>query len=108
MSAAVEEVGIGVVADAAARGDRVIDVRESFEYEAGHIPGAEHVPMRTVPVRLDELTGDAPLYIVCASGGRSWQVASFLLRHGITAFNVTGGMVAWQAVGHPDTTGGAP
>jgi len=108
MSSDVESVGVDVVAQALSRGDRIVDVREPFEYAGGHIPGAEHIPMHVVPLRIDEFTPDAPVYVVCASGNRSWQVASFLGRHGIRAFNVTGGMVAWQAVGNPVTLGATP
>jgi len=108
MSTEVENVGIDVVAQALARGERIVDVRETFEYVDGHIAGAEHIPMHTVPLRLDELSGDGPVYVICASGNRSWQVASFLARHGIHAYNVAGGMVAWQSLGHPITAGGTP
>jgi rhodanese-related sulfurtransferase len=87
---------------------RVIDVREPFEYADAHIAGAELIPMHLVPLRLDELRGDTPLYLVCASGNRSWQVASFLAQHDIAAFNVNGGMMAWQMLGHPIVTGSQP
>ena len=108
MSADVQTAGLADVAQALARGERVVDVREPFEYASGHIPGSEHIPMHLVPLRLQEFPADAPVYLVCASGNRSWQVAAFLAWHGIRAFNVAGGMVAWQAVGNPVTTGVNP
>ncbi|MFZ0325256.1 MAG: rhodanese-like domain-containing protein [Actinomycetes bacterium] len=83
------------------RGDLVVDVRERFEFVDGHVPGVQHIPMATVPVRLDELPPDRPVYVICESGGRSWQVAAFLARHGLTAYNVEGGTAAWRASGLP-------
>jgi rhodanese-related sulfurtransferase len=109
MSAEVEGVDVVALRDALATGAaRVIDVREPFEYADGHIAGAELVPMHLVPLRLDEFCGDAPIYLICASGNRSWQVASFLAQHQIKAFNVNGGMIAWRTLGHPVTTGSQP
>src|SRR3954451_10172775 len=89
------------------RGDRVIDVREDDEWAAGHVVGAEHVPMRTVPSRLDDLRGEGTLYVVCEVGGRSAVVADFLEGQGVTAVNVEGGMDAWRRSGLPVETGTA-
>jgi rhodanese-related sulfurtransferase len=101
----VDQVGPDVVAATIADGGRVIDVREPFEVAAGHIEGVEHIPMHLVPLRLDEMRDGQPLHIVCASGNRSWQVANFLLGHGITAVNVAGGMQSWVASGRPTKKG---
>ncbi|MDP4675334.1 MAG: rhodanese-like domain-containing protein [Candidatus Nanopelagicales bacterium] len=79
----------------------VIDVREGYEFADGHIPGAMHIPMATVPLRLAEFSTATTPYVVCQSGGRSWQVCAFLERNGITAINVDGGTGAWQASGYP-------
>jgi phage shock protein E len=109
MNAAVEGVDVETLRDALATGPaRVIDVREPFEYADGHIAGAELMPMHLVPLRLDDFSGDAPIYLICASGNRSWQVASFLAQHQIKAVNVNGGMMAWQTLGHPVITGSQP
>jgi len=101
----VTSVTVHEMAAAKDRGDAVVDVREHYEYISGHVPGAAHVPMHTVPLRLDEFSPDRPVYLVCESGARSWQVAAFLARHGIPAFNVDGGTSAWRASGLPVTTG---
>ena len=87
------------------RGERIVDVRERFEFEGGHVPGVEHLAMALVPLRVDELRGKRPVWIVCESGNRSWQVADYLSRHGIEAYNVNGGMSAWRAAGLPQETG---
>jgi rhodanese-related sulfurtransferase len=79
----------------------VLDVREPDEYAAGHVPGAELVPLATVPLRLGELPVDRPVYVVCAVGARSAQAASFLAARGVDAVNVEGGTQAWVASGYP-------
>ncbi len=81
-------------------GVAVIDVREPHEYAAGHVPGAISMPMASVPVRLQDLPrGD--VYVICESGARSWQVATFLAQRGIEVTNVDGGTGAWRASGLP-------
>jgi rhodanese-related sulfurtransferase len=76
---------------------RWIDVREPYEFEAGHIPEIEHLPLD----RLGELdvSGEEPLVFVCRVGARSGMAALALRRHGIEAYSLDGGMVAWAASG---------
>jgi thioredoxin 1 len=100
-----DDVGLAELQAALERGDRVIDVREDDEYVSGHAVGVEHVPMRTVPGRLEEFVGDEPVYVVCEVGGRSAMVADFLEGHGVRALNVAGGMAAWRRSGLPVETG---
>jgi hydroxyacylglutathione hydrolase len=74
----------------------VLDVREPFEWEEGHIAGARHVPMRQIPERADELPRDRPIALVCRGGPRSSLVGSLLLARGFTRLlNVWGGMTGW-------------
>jgi rhodanese-related sulfurtransferase len=81
-------------------GAAVVDVREPYEYAAGHVPGAMNIPMATVPIRTQDLPrGD--VYVICESGARSWQVAAFLAQRGITVTNVDGGTGAWRSAGLP-------
>ena len=87
----------------------LLDVREDDEWEAGHAPGALHVPLGQVPSRLDELP-EGELHVVCRSGGRSAQAVAWLVRNGYDAVNVSGGMHAWQDAGRPlvAESGGTP
>lgn len=82
---------------------RILDVREQDEWDAGHIPGALHVPLGEVPQRLevvqDEAQGDAPLVVVCRSGGRSARAVAWLTGNGVDATNLDGGMGAWADAG---------
>ncbi|MFM9589363.1 rhodanese-like domain-containing protein [Streptomyces scabiei] len=81
----------------------LLDVRESPEWNAGHAPGALHLP-------LSRLTAGAPLpsgaqgrtvITICRSGHRSQQAARLLAGHGVTVTDVTGGMTAWARAGLP-------
>jgi len=84
---------------------RIIDVREVDEWESGHIPHAEHIPLAQLPGRLDRLDG-RPTYLICRSGGRSAQACEFAAARGYEVVNVSGGMIAWAASGY-DVVAGA-
>jgi len=74
----------------------LIDVREPWEFDAGHIPGAMPIPMRAVPARYLELEHEREMVIICRSGARSYQVGMFLEQAGFTRVNnLYGGMIAW-------------
>lgn len=95
------EVAPEVVAELKA-GDAVtiIDVREDWEYEAGHIPGAALIPLGTLEDRVDEVPTDTPVILVCRSGNRSGQAYRYLKQQGFeNVHNMTGGMIAWEAAG---------
>ncbi|MBI3455439.1 MAG: MBL fold metallo-hydrolase [Candidatus Rokubacteria bacterium] len=80
----------------------VLDVREPFEWEEGHIPEARHIPMRQVTGRLADLPRDRAIALVCRGGPRSSTVGSLLLAHGFTRLlNVWGGMTGWMEAGLP-------
>jgi len=83
---------------------RVIDVREPHEYhgELSHIPGAELVPLDTVPQAADAWDRDEPLLMICRSGARSGRAAEFLKLQGFKAVhNMVGGMLRWNEIGLP-------
>jgi len=87
----------------------VIDVREPFEWDEGHIEGALHVPMSEALARKELVPADRPKAVVCAGGLRSSTVISALSRAGLTNwFNVIGGMTAWQKGGYSTVKRAAP
>jgi rhodanese-related sulfurtransferase len=84
------------LADAARPNPRLVDVREPWEVEICRLPDAAHMPMGSVPGRLEELDPEAELVVYCHHGGRSAQVAMFLERRGFRrVFNLAGGIHAW-------------
>lgn len=75
---------------------QVIDVRETWEFEGGHVQGSKNIPMGDVFTHLDELrAAQGPLIFVCASGNRSGQVVAFLQNMDFRDIYNGGG---WKAV----------
>lgn len=87
--------------DSLPAGGRLLDVREDYEWDAGHAEGALHIPLGELPDRLEELDPDEDLLVICRTGGRSARAAQWLVAHGYSAFNVAGGMDAWLTAGLP-------
>lgn len=88
----------------------VLDVREDYEWDAGHIEGALHIPVDQIPARLDELDPDDDVHVICRTGGRSFRVTEWLVANGYSAVNVSGGMDAWVEASKPmvSETGNEP
>lgn len=81
---------------------QLVDVRESFEYQEGHIPGAEHIAVGSVFARRDELSRDRDVIFVCAVGQRSALACEMAAAAGLTRlYNLEGGTEAWIKEGHP-------
>jgi rhodanese-related sulfurtransferase len=104
----VPEIDVAELAELRSAGAHLIDVREPDEYEAAHVPGAQLVPLTTVPDRLDDVPDPGPVYVICAKGGRSLRAAEFYRAQGIEAINVAGGTSAWVESGQPYNTGMEP
>jgi rhodanese-related sulfurtransferase len=83
----------------------LIDVREPVEYQTARIEGAELIPMRTVPARLQEIENKAEtgiLVVYCHHGMRSLQVVSWLREQGIAnCQSMAGGIDLWSALVDP-------
>lgn len=80
---------------------QVVDVREPWELERASIRHERFrcsaIPMATIPLRQSELQRDKKLLIMCRTGGRSTQVANFLLQNGFEqVYNLQGGITAWS------------
>ena len=74
---------------------RILDVRELHEWDYYHLEGTLHIPMNSIPERLDELPAEEDIYIMCAHGVRSMHVYMYLQNQGYTRlWNVTGGISA--------------
>jgi rhodanese-related sulfurtransferase len=83
----------------------LLDVREDYEWAAGHIQGALHIPMNSVPAHLtadpDVVPRDQPFVVICKVGGRSAQVTAWLRARGYDARNFDGGMLTWAVAHRP-------
>jgi glyoxylase-like metal-dependent hydrolase (beta-lactamase superfamily II)/rhodanese-related sulfurtransferase len=75
----------------------VLDVRQAAEYAGGHLPGARHMELGTLPgsaARLDE----EPLTVMCGHGERAMTAASLLAGYGHPDLAVViGGPDDWAA-----------
>ena len=74
----------------------LVDVREPYEWEAGHAPKARHIPLAQLIRRAHELPAGRPIITVCRSGARSARAAAMLARDGRQVSNLAGGMHAWK------------
>jgi len=98
----IKEMEVSELAKLKEKGNavRVIDIRQPAELNGGVIPGAEALPMHTIPLRIDELNRDETLIMVCRSGARSAQACMFLQQQGYdNVYNLRGGMMAWSGSG---------
>ena len=84
----------------------ILDVREPYEWELGHIEGSEWIPMDQLSHRWTELDAHKPWIVVCHSGVRSYYVAEALRGAGVDASNLAGGLVEWHAANLPLTPPG--
>jgi len=79
----------------------LLDVREDDEWQAGHIEGAQHIPLRELGERIGELPKSRHIVAVCRSGSRSGAAVRGLKQMGYDAENLDGGVVAWTRAGLP-------
>jgi len=82
---------------------QILDVREPYEWDAGHIDGSMHIPLSQVMAGQEQgrLDPGRPIVIVCKSGNRSELASLMLQARGFTAENFEGGTEAWVAAGLP-------
>jgi len=96
------EVPPARVAQALETGDaQVVDVREPYEWEAGHADGARHVELERLASSADTIERDRPVVFVCRAGVRSAMAAHAFRQAGFDAWSMHGGMEAWAAEGRP-------
>ena len=80
----------------------LLDVREPWEYLAGHVPEAQLIPLGELEQRVSEVPRDRPGLAICHSGQRSLGAAGYLIQLGYSAVsNVDGGTAAWIERGYP-------
>ncbi|MBA4369235.1 MAG: sulfurtransferase [Desulfobacterium sp.] len=77
----------------------IVDVRQPWEYEGGHIPGAHLIPLSDLAENPHQLPEDREIVFYCAGGSRSGAAAKLTAESGAvrkTIYNMTGGMHAWE------------
>jgi len=84
---------------------QIVDLRGKAEYQAGHVSGADHVFVGTLPTQLDKLNKDKQIVIHCQGGDRAAIGYSLLVKHGFTNVkNYSAGMNEWVNAGNPVVT----
>ncbi|MDE2634799.1 MAG: rhodanese-like domain-containing protein [Chloroflexota bacterium] len=80
-----------------------IDVREEEEHAEVHIPGAVNIPLSEFAARVDEISEDTPVILVCNTGVRSAQAALYLAAMGYDQdliYNLEDGTKGWMKKGY--------
>jgi rhodanese-related sulfurtransferase len=80
---------------------QLIDVREDYEWDAGRIAGARHLPVSELTAQAETIDRETPVVFYCRVGGRSAMAAGAFRRAGYDAYTMSGGMVEWEAQGLP-------
>ncbi|HEX2988116.1 MAG TPA: rhodanese-like domain-containing protein [Chloroflexota bacterium] len=80
----------------------LVDVREPWEYQLGHLPGARLVPLNTLLIQArQQLTRDNVIF-VCAHGNRSRVASEMAVAVGLkNVYNMAGGTSEWVNKGYP-------
>jgi len=80
---------------------QLIDVREPYEREAGHIAGSRHIPLVELSSRAEEIERDRPAVFYCRVGARSDMAAQAFRAAGYQALSMSGGLVRWASEDRP-------
>ncbi len=82
---------------AAMRDVLFIDVRETFEWDQGHLDGARLIPLGQLERNLDSIPKDRDVVLYCRSGARSAHALEMMRANGFArAKHLKGGFLAWQ------------
>jgi rhodanese-related sulfurtransferase len=80
---------------------QVVDVREPYEREAGHIAGSRHVQLERLAAEAASIDRERPVIFFCRVGSRSLMAAQAFRRAGYDAYSMAGGLVRWAGEGRP-------
>jgi rhodanese-related sulfurtransferase len=80
---------------------QVIDVREAYERDAGHIPGTRHVELERLAANAETIDPERPVIFHCRVGSRSLMAAQAFRRAGFEAYSMAGGVQQWADEGRP-------
>lgn len=77
-------------------GAGLLDVRTKGEFDGGHLPDAQWIPVAELAGRVDEVPKDQTVIVYCRSGGRSARAAQILKSAGFEEVRDLGPMSAWS------------
>ncbi len=80
---------------------QVIDVREPYEREAGHIAGTRHLELAELPAAAQTVERERPVVFYCRAGSRSQMAAQAFRASGYEAYTMRGGLLRWEQEGRP-------
>lgn len=104
-------VDVNKAAEMQKQGALLLDVRDPDEHAEGHAPQSMNIPLGRLHTRRGELEAwrNKPVVVICRSGRRSARAVEDLNAAGFSqAFNVEGGMLAWEAAKLPVEKSEAP
>ncbi len=80
---------------------QLIDVREPYEHDAGHIAGTRHIELLRLSEQAATLERERPVIFYCRVGSRSEMAAQAFRAAGYEAYSMVGGLVRWEAEKRP-------
>ena len=81
---------------------QLVDCREQYEWDAGRVDGAIHIPLNSIMAGAgSDLDQAKPIAVICRSGNRSELATMMFQARGFEAYNVEGGMEEWAREGLP-------
>jgi rhodanese-related sulfurtransferase len=90
------------VAELLARDEiQLVDVRQRYEHEAGRVAGDRLVQLGELAARAQEIDRAKPVVFYCRSGARSAMATQAFRQAGFEAYNMSGGLLDWEASGLP-------
>jgi rhodanese-related sulfurtransferase len=78
---------------------QVIDVREPYEREAGHIDRTRHIELVKLTGEAESIARDRPVIFYCRMGSRSQMAAQAFRAAGFDAYSMSGGLTRWASEG---------
>ena len=80
---------------------QLVDVRETYEHEAGRIEGARHIELERLAANADSIDRDRPVIFQCRLGSRSAMAAQAFRAAGYEAYSMAGGLQRWAEEDRP-------
>ncbi len=73
-------------------------MRSVAEFDKNHIPNAINIPLDELRTRLDELSREREIWVVCGVGQRAYNATRILQQNGFSVKNLSGGMQTYRTL----------